>query len=141
MPQHVLATTVVGSYPQPDWLVDRSMLSKGVPRVRLQGMWRIPEPLLEPRRHLSDAIGLLGEPLEQPELDLERDELLLRSVVEVALDPAALMVLRLDQPAARRPQLLDVGLELRREPDVAEDKARLGGQVLQELVLRRFRLR
>ena len=27
MPQQVLATTVVGSYPQPDWLVDRSMLS------------------------------------------------------------------------------------------------------------------
>ena len=28
MPRHLLPTTVVGSYPQPDWLVDRAMLSK-----------------------------------------------------------------------------------------------------------------
>jgi 5-methyltetrahydropteroyltriglutamate--homocysteine methyltransferase len=33
-----LATTVVGSYPQPDWLVDRALLSKGVPRVRMRGL-------------------------------------------------------------------------------------------------------
>ena len=42
-----LATTLIGSYPQPDWLVDRSVLSKGVPRVRLRIMWRVPEPFLE----------------------------------------------------------------------------------------------
>ena len=38
--------TVVGSYPQPDWLIDRHMLSKIVPRVRMKEMWRIPEPWL-----------------------------------------------------------------------------------------------
>ena len=38
MAQQVLTSTVVGSYPQPDWLVDRAMLSKGVPRVRMQAM-------------------------------------------------------------------------------------------------------
>src|ERR671930_2210441 len=43
----MLTTTVVGSYPQPDWLVDRALLAKGVPRVRMQSMWRIPEPFLE----------------------------------------------------------------------------------------------
>jgi 5-methyltetrahydropteroyltriglutamate--homocysteine methyltransferase len=31
LPKHLLPTTVVGSYPQPDWLVDRQMLSKSVP--------------------------------------------------------------------------------------------------------------
>ena len=36
MTQHLLPTTVVGSYPQPDWLVDRAMLATMVPRVRLQ---------------------------------------------------------------------------------------------------------
>ncbi len=36
----LLPTTVVGSYPQPDWLVDRAMLSKTVPRVRMNEMWR-----------------------------------------------------------------------------------------------------
>jgi len=34
----VLPTTVVGSYPQPDWLVDRALLSRGVPRVRQQAI-------------------------------------------------------------------------------------------------------
>jgi 5-methyltetrahydropteroyltriglutamate--homocysteine methyltransferase len=43
----MLTTTVVGSYPQPDWLVDRALLATGVPRVRMQKMWRIPEPFLE----------------------------------------------------------------------------------------------
>ena len=36
MADSLLQTTVVGSYPQPDWLVDRKMLSKGVPRTRLR---------------------------------------------------------------------------------------------------------
>jgi 5-methyltetrahydropteroyltriglutamate--homocysteine methyltransferase len=40
-------TTLVGSFPQPDWLVDREMLTHSLPpRVRLQSLWRIPEPLL-----------------------------------------------------------------------------------------------
>ena len=33
MGETLLQTTVVGSYPQPDWLVDRQLLSKGVPRT------------------------------------------------------------------------------------------------------------
>jgi hypothetical protein len=43
---HLLPTTVVGSYPQPDWLVNREMLSKTVPRVRMD-IWRVPEQWLE----------------------------------------------------------------------------------------------
>jgi 5-methyltetrahydropteroyltriglutamate--homocysteine methyltransferase len=42
MPEKLFPTTVVGSYPQPDWLVDRQMLSKVVPRVRMKQMWRVP---------------------------------------------------------------------------------------------------
>ena len=43
-----LLTSVVGSYPQPDWLVDRALLTKMMaPRVRVQQVWRIPVPLLE----------------------------------------------------------------------------------------------
>ena len=35
-----LLTTVVGSYPQPDWLIDReALMSARVPRVRYQGLW------------------------------------------------------------------------------------------------------
>ena len=47
MASHLLPTTVVGSYPQPDWLVNREMLSKVVPRTRMTEIWRIPERFLE----------------------------------------------------------------------------------------------
>lgn len=39
----LLPTTVVGSYPQPDWLINRQLLSKVVPRVPMREMWRISE--------------------------------------------------------------------------------------------------
>lgn len=47
MAQKLLPTTLVGSYPQPEWLIDRASLSKQVPRVRVKSLWRIPEDLLE----------------------------------------------------------------------------------------------
>ena len=40
-------TTLVGSYPQPEWLIDREKLAgRFPPRVRARELWRIPEPLL-----------------------------------------------------------------------------------------------
>ena len=43
-----LATTVVGSYPQPDWLIDRERLgSRLPPRVRALELWRVSEAHLE----------------------------------------------------------------------------------------------
>jgi 5-methyltetrahydropteroyltriglutamate--homocysteine methyltransferase len=43
-----LLTAVVGSYPQPDWLIDRALLTKMMtPRVRMQQLWRIPSDFLE----------------------------------------------------------------------------------------------
>ncbi len=40
-------TTLVGSYPQPDWLIDRQKLAgRFPPRVRARELWRIPEPFL-----------------------------------------------------------------------------------------------
>jgi 5-methyltetrahydropteroyltriglutamate--homocysteine methyltransferase len=48
MAQHtLLPTTVVGSYPQPDWLIDREKLSTIVPRIRAPELWRIPDRWLE----------------------------------------------------------------------------------------------
>ena len=47
MPEAVLATTVVGSYPAARLARRPRVLAKGVPRVRLQAMWRVPEALLE----------------------------------------------------------------------------------------------
>ncbi|HEX5091765.1 MAG TPA: hypothetical protein VFV84_03645 [Burkholderiales bacterium] len=40
-------TTLVGSYPQPDWLIDRQKLAgRFPPRVRASELWRIPAPYL-----------------------------------------------------------------------------------------------
>jgi 5-methyltetrahydropteroyltriglutamate--homocysteine methyltransferase len=41
----LIPTTVIGSYPQPSWLVDRDLLvEKGVPRTPAADVWRIPPP-------------------------------------------------------------------------------------------------
>src|SRR5262245_38318796 len=37
----MLPTCLVGSYPQPEWLIDRARLSKQVPRVRARDLWLI----------------------------------------------------------------------------------------------------
>jgi 5-methyltetrahydropteroyltriglutamate--homocysteine methyltransferase len=71
MPQPALATTVVGSYPQPDWLVDRALLSKGVPRVRQQAIWRVPEPFLEAAQ--DDATIVAIREMERAGIDIISD--------------------------------------------------------------------
>jgi 5-methyltetrahydropteroyltriglutamate--homocysteine methyltransferase len=67
----VLPTTVVGSYPQPDWLVDRALLGKGVPRVRQRAIWRIPEPLLEQAQ--DDATIVAIREMERAGIDIVSD--------------------------------------------------------------------
>ncbi|MGH7334069.1 MAG: 5-methyltetrahydropteroyltriglutamate--homocysteine methyltransferase [Candidatus Rokuibacteriota bacterium] len=66
-----LATTVVGSYPQPEWLVDRQMLSRGVPRVRLRAMWRVPEPFLAQAQ--NDATVVAIHDMERAGIDVITD--------------------------------------------------------------------
>src|SRR5689334_7129700 len=71
MPKHLLPTTVVGSYPQPDWLVDRAMLSKSVPRTRMHEMWRIPQEHLEQAQ--DDATTLAIRDMERAGIDIVTD--------------------------------------------------------------------
>lgn len=71
LPKHILPTTVVGSYPQPDWLVDRSMLSKSVPRTRMHEMWRIPEAHLEAAQ--NDATIVAIRDMERAGIDIVTD--------------------------------------------------------------------
>jgi 5-methyltetrahydropteroyltriglutamate--homocysteine methyltransferase len=72
MPETLLPTTVVGSYPQPDWLVDRAMMKANiVPRVRLREMWRVPEPYLEQAQ--DDATLLAIRDMEQAGIDIITD--------------------------------------------------------------------
>jgi 5-methyltetrahydropteroyltriglutamate--homocysteine methyltransferase len=65
-------TTLVGSYPQPDWLIDRERLTKHVPpRVRASELWRIPEPWLAAAQ--DDATLLAIRAQEDAGLDIVTD--------------------------------------------------------------------
>jgi 5-methyltetrahydropteroyltriglutamate--homocysteine methyltransferase len=67
-----LSSTVVGSYPQPDWLIDREALgSHSVPRVRVSGAWRIPEPYLQDAQ--DDATALAIRDMERAGIDTITD--------------------------------------------------------------------
>lgn len=70
-PSHLIPTTVVGSYPQPDWLVDRQKLAKVVPRTRMKEIWRIPEPFLEQAQ--DDATIVAIRDMERLGLDIITD--------------------------------------------------------------------
>ena len=71
MTDHLLQTTVVGSYPQPDWLVNREMLSKVVPRTRLKEIWRVQEPWLQQAQ--DDATLLAIRDMERAGIDIITD--------------------------------------------------------------------
>ena len=67
-----LVTTVVGSYPQPDWLIDRERLGDRLPpRVRARELWRVPEPLLEAAQ--DDATRLAVQDMERAGVDVITD--------------------------------------------------------------------
>ena len=68
----MLTTTVVGSYPQPDWLVDREKLSSRLPpRVRARDVWRIPEPWLDAAQ--DDATIVAIRDMERAGVDVISD--------------------------------------------------------------------
>src|SRR5574342_806605 len=65
-------TTLVGSYPQPEWLIDRKKLAgRFPPRVRAKELWRIPEPLLQEAQ--DDATLLAIKAQEEAGLDIITD--------------------------------------------------------------------
>jgi 5-methyltetrahydropteroyltriglutamate--homocysteine methyltransferase len=67
-----LLTTVVGSYPQPDWLIDRQKLTDaGVPRVRAREVWRVAADLLEQAQ--DDATLLAIRAMERAGIDILTD--------------------------------------------------------------------
>src|ERR1700681_3162147 len=72
MTEMLLPTTVVGSYPQPDWLIDRDKLMTLPPaRVRASELWRVPEPFLEQAQ--DDATLLAIRDMERAGIDIITD--------------------------------------------------------------------
>jgi len=65
-------TTLVGSYPQPEWLIDREKLAGSFPpRVRAKELWRIPEPYLAAAQ--DDATIMAIRAQEEAGLDIITD--------------------------------------------------------------------
>ena len=68
----VLATTVIGSYPQPDWLIDRERLRGSLPpRVRARDLWRIEEPYLAEAQDDATALAIADQ--ERAGVDIVTD--------------------------------------------------------------------
>jgi len=68
----MLVTTVVGSYPQPEWLIDRERLGDRLPpRIRARELWRVPEPYLEEAQ--DDATRLAVQDMERAGVDVVTD--------------------------------------------------------------------
>jgi len=118
----LLPTTVVGSYPQPDWLVDRALLSKGVPRVNMHELWRIPAGHL--REAQDDATRLAIRDMERAGIDIITDGEIRRESYSNYF-VAALEGVDADNPATitnaagRRTQVPRVHATIRRRGPVA----------------------
>src|SRR3989441_12575237 len=65
-------TTLVGSYPQPEWLIDRERLAaRFPPRVRARELWRVPEAFLAQAQ--DDATIMAIKAQEDAGLDIITD--------------------------------------------------------------------
>src|SRR6266699_3257075 len=72
MPAKLFPTSLVGSYPQPDWLIDRQKLAKEMPaRIRARDLWRVSPEWLEQAQ--DDATILAIRDQERAGLDIITD--------------------------------------------------------------------
>jgi 5-methyltetrahydropteroyltriglutamate--homocysteine methyltransferase len=68
----ILPTTIVGSFPQPEWLIDRARLAgRFPPRVRARELWRIPEAYLAEAQDDATLIAIRAQ--EAAGLDIITD--------------------------------------------------------------------
>ena len=96
---------------------------------------------------MRELVGRVGEDLlrdagigaelrlREPQCERERDEPLLRAVVQVALEPPALGVGGLDEPRARPLQLAELHLELPLQPLALEHQPGARERAFQQLTL------
>jgi 5-methyltetrahydropteroyltriglutamate--homocysteine methyltransferase len=65
-------TSLVGSYPQPDWLIDRAKLASRLPpRVRAKELWRVPDAYLDEAQRDATLLAIRAQ--EEAGLDIVTD--------------------------------------------------------------------
>src|SRR6516165_9492072 len=68
----LLPTSLVGSYPQPDWLIDRERLAgRFPPRVRARELWRVAPEFLEQAQRDATLLAIRAQ--EEAGLDIVTD--------------------------------------------------------------------
>ncbi len=68
----LLPTTVVGSYEQPNWLIDREALAAGSPpRARRKGLWRVDEEWLQEAQDDATIVAIRDQ--ERAGIDIVTD--------------------------------------------------------------------
>jgi len=68
----LIPTMLVGSYPQPSWLVDKpSLLASGPPRVRMRDVWRVEEAFLEEAQDDATLVAICEQ--ERAGIDIVSD--------------------------------------------------------------------
>ena len=72
----LLPTTLVGSYPQPDWLIDRKRLAEMIPpRVRARELWRIDAEWLEQAQDDATILAIRDHDIHRVLLAQQRNQL------------------------------------------------------------------
>jgi 5-methyltetrahydropteroyltriglutamate--homocysteine methyltransferase len=71
MSDKLFPTSLVGSYPQPEWLIDRARLSKMVPRVRVDDLWLVDAKELEAKQDEATLLAIRDQ--ERAGLDIISD--------------------------------------------------------------------
>src|ERR1700682_6392938 len=72
MMKKLFPTTLVGSYPQPDWLIDRPKLAgRFPPRVRARELWRVDPQWLEQAQDDASILAIRAQ--ERADLDIITD--------------------------------------------------------------------
>lgn len=70
--RYIIPTTVVGSYPQPEWLIDRVELAKGMPpHTRRPDLWQLPSAFLQQAQ--DDATIVAIRQMESAGIDIITD--------------------------------------------------------------------
>src|ERR1041385_4476736 len=68
----LLPPTLVGSYPQPDWLIDRGLLTSNTPpRVRMRELWRVAPEFLEQAQDDATIVAIRDQ--ERAGIDIVSD--------------------------------------------------------------------
>ena len=92
-------TSLVGSYPQPDWLIDRERLAaRFPPRVRARELWRVDPAYLEQAQRDATLLAIRAQ--EDAGLDIITDGEISRESYSNAF-ATALDGVDIDNPAPR----------------------------------------